>query len=504
MTSQQTESQKKPLSQKTKFFLGGIALLAALFLIIVRPFHTPEGPETVSVVRTNIVESVTLSGRTEAQSSVDLSFADGGRVDRIFVTEGQDVQAGQLLATLETNDLEASLRDARAERIVQEANRDSNTVNLSTAARNFELVEQEESIRVRNALRSLLSTGLQAEPEDFFSDQEAPTISGTYTSTETGDYILEVYGSAANSGASFRLIGDSLEAGFIGTVAQNTAVPLGTRGLFIQFFDESYVNTKWRVSIPNMRSSQYVTLRSNYESAQALGEVAIARAEAELDRERALATQTERSSLADARILRADAQIELIQASILKRQIRAPYDGVITDVLIDPGQAVSPAQTMIRMNSNAGYEVSLDVPEIDISKVATGNTASIVLEAFGRDRIFSGRVGQIFPAETVRDGVPVYETQVLFDNLEDAPIRSGMTAFVTLETQLRENVLALPFRFIVTKDNEQYVWVQSDPEQAPTKASITTGLLGSNRLVEITSGLSEGMIIVDPTYEALE
>ncbi len=504
MKSKQTESQKTPLSQKTKFFLGGIALAAALFLIIIRPFHTPEGPETVSVVRTTIAESVTLSGRTEAQSSVDLSFADGGRVERVFVTEGQEVQQGQLLAILEIRDLEASLRDARAERLVQEANRDSSTVNLSAAERNFELVTEEEAIRVRNALRSLLSTGLQAEPEDIFGDRQAPLISGTYTSTEEGEYILEVYGSAANSGASFRLIGNSLEAGFIGTVANNTAVPLGNRGLFIEFQDDTYVNTTWRVSIPNRRNSQYVSLQAAYESAEALARVNIARAQSELDRERSLAEQAQRGSAASARVARAEAQIDLIEASILKRQIRAPYNGTITQVLVDPGQSVSPAESIIRMNSDAGYEVSLDVPEIDISKVATGNTASIILEAFGRDRVFSGRVGQIFPAETVRDGVPVYETQVLFDNPEDAPIRSGMTAFVTLETQIRENVLAVPFRFIASSENEQYVWVQSNPEEAPVRTPITTGLVASNRLVEITSGLSESMIIVDPTYDALE
>lgn len=49
-------------------------------------------------------------GTVEASKSADLSFRRGGRLAAIHVREGDQVKSGQLLATLETNDVQATIR----------------------------------------------------------------------------------------------------------------------------------------------------------------------------------------------------------------------------------------------------------------------------------------------------------------------------------------------------------------------------------------------------------
>lgn len=54
----------------------------------------------IIVGRHNIVDQVILSGRTESTQNVNLGFADSGRVSHVYVTEGDKVATGKILAQL--------------------------------------------------------------------------------------------------------------------------------------------------------------------------------------------------------------------------------------------------------------------------------------------------------------------------------------------------------------------------------------------------------------------
>ncbi len=61
------------------------------------------------------------------------------------------------------------------------------------------------------------------------------------------------------------------------------------------------------------------------------------------------------TALSDAELAAADAQLAL-------GMIRAPYDGVITDVLVDPGQFVQPGTPLFSIASDGAREVEVSVP----------------------------------------------------------------------------------------------------------------------------------------------
>lgn len=61
--------------------------------------------KTVKVSNSNETHQREYVGTIESENSVDLSFQVNGNIDRILVQEGQSVQKGQLLATLNTSTL---------------------------------------------------------------------------------------------------------------------------------------------------------------------------------------------------------------------------------------------------------------------------------------------------------------------------------------------------------------------------------------------------------------
>ena len=68
--------------------------------------------QLVKVVRDNLTIMVNGSGKVEVSTEAKLVFGVGGRIDKIFVKEGDEVKKGQVLTKLETGTLELAVTQA--------------------------------------------------------------------------------------------------------------------------------------------------------------------------------------------------------------------------------------------------------------------------------------------------------------------------------------------------------------------------------------------------------
>jgi len=473
-------------SPKKKWIIGIGALVLIFIIFSLAKKKSSTESLTTTVQQGNVVSAVVLSGTTSSASAVNLGFADQGRIAGVRVKEGDKVHAGQVMAILDTADLQASLKSAQAALIIAKANMSNTTTNVAT-------VTAQQDTLVQNAYNTLISDHLQAVPKNLSVSAAAPTITGKYTGPE-GQYVIHVYTSGSNSGASFNVSG--LETGFTNEAATNTAVPLGSRGLFIQFQPGvSYAGSDWVINIPNTQSSTYTTNLNLYNAAVAARAQAIASAAA------SATASSGQASISAAQIIQAEATVESTLAAIKKREIIAPFDGVVAAVNLKPGQTTNSfnpsssstdaANANISLISQSDYEVVLKAPEIDVASLSVGQTVSLTLDAFDKE-LFPGTVTGINPAETIIDGVPVYETKVAFTKL-DPRIRSGMTATATITVGEKDGVLTLPASFIHTDARGSYVYVLNGKHT--TQQSVATGLRGSDSTVEIISGLTLGQTV---------
>ena len=70
--------------------------------------------QLVEVVRGDLIVSVSGSGDIDVSNEAKLVFGTGGRIDRIFIDEGDEVAEGEVLARLDTAPLELAVTQAQA------------------------------------------------------------------------------------------------------------------------------------------------------------------------------------------------------------------------------------------------------------------------------------------------------------------------------------------------------------------------------------------------------
>jgi HlyD family secretion protein len=482
------EKTKNAWTNHRKKTIFGILVLIFLLILILGKGRSDLLATAHTVGTADITDQVVLSGRTESIQQVDLGFADAGRVQKVFVTEGQYVKQGQVLAELEMGDLYAQSSNARAALSIAKS-------AITQTGDNVDRITREQNAIVETAKRNLYGN-LEAYPEDTFSSLQAPKIYGSYQGNDTGNYKLDIYGSNAATGASFNYSG--LDYGTTSLTVDNRT-SLGTKGLYIQFPNNvGYANTKWIIPVPNDRSSSYAGLKNAYETALASRDRAIQNAKADLN-------SGSNQSVLQSRVQQAQASLSQVYAAMARRRIVAPFSGTISNVTLKIGESttgvskdISPGVSMLATDQ---YKVVIKIPEIDVARVAPNTPVDITLDAYGPDTIFKGTLTTINPAETVVDGVPVYEGTVLFTEQNDK-IRSGMTSTVTITIGSKQGVIAIPGNYIkedkVARKSYVSMVDKINPKKKPTEREVKTGIRGSDGMTEIMLGLEKDELITTP------
>lgn len=504
---------KKLLHSRSLYILLVVAAIAIVLAMVVRVNkNSPTQFVTATVERGYVRQLVSVSGIAEAEQSAELAFPTTGIVANVSVREGDEVEAGDVLVTLESQALQADRQDAlaalsrtvalRDELIAgpSEAERSVTSESYALAQEALETTKQTEARKIENARRALLSSNLTAFSDDDNEDATPPTISGTYSCDAEGTYSLDVFRSEAQSGFSYRLTG--LEIGtFVGSVDQPIA--LGTCGLRILFDQNSnYFNTEWMIEIPNTKSSGYTTALNAYNLAVTQAESAIAIAEQEVTLAEANATNNnapariEEVARANADIAQAQARVARIDAEIADRVLRAPFSGTITEIDVLPGETVT-TNPIVTLLAASDFDVTARIPEIDIGKLEIGQKVEMAFDARAGE-IVSGEVDFISLKATEIDGVAYYEALITFDELPTW-IRSGLNADIDIIINELTDVLRLPKRFVSLVE-EPEVLVPTDstrPRFRTASTTIEVLMEGNDGFIAIT-GLNEGDIVVAP------
>jgi HlyD family secretion protein len=149
---------------------------------------------------------------------------------------------------------------------------------------------------------------------------------------------------------------------------------------------------------------------------------------------------------ARAQLALAQAQNERDRANLAFTVIRSPVDGVVIDRVVDLGQTVAASfQTpvLIKIAQDLSeMRIDTSFAEADIAHIREGQTAKFTVDAFP-NRNFSGQVQQIRLNPTNQQNVVTYNVRISVANPEQV-LLPGMTAYVTIGVQQREDVLRVP------------------------------------------------------------
>ena len=143
---------------------------------------------------------------------------------------------------------------------------------------------------------------------------------------------------------------------------------------------------------------------------------------------------------------------------------------------------------------STAFQVTADVVESDLAKIAVGQTASVAITAVGAS--VTGTVASISPTastQTGANGVVSYPVTVTVND-PPAAVRAGMSADITITIASADGVLTVPSAALRGNAGNYSVLVM-DATGKPVAQPVQVGLVTAST-AQITSGLTEGQVVV--------
>jgi HlyD family secretion protein len=482
------------LSKKFLIYTGIIVILIVAGYLY---FNRDSAKEMAVVSRSDVVQEVAATGRVKPEQSVDLGFDKSGRVREAYVSVGDKVKRGQMIAVLEAGEISADLARARA--VLAEEN-----VKLREMKNTAPSTYNDASVNLGASIREAFAASdnaIRNRADQFFKNIPAnPQFEISITSGNFIHYfnvpsntVLEI-----NNGrkeAEVILLNWQQRLPNISTA---NAISEADRVLNELRVISSFLD-KMAGAVNSFSSVDfaYDTTVSSYKTAIAAArtEVAGAVSSIVMAKEKLNSAPTPgdggqfESILAqEAKVSQAAAAVSSMEASLAKSSIIAPFDGIVTLQDARPGAAVSPGSSLVSLISQNDMYIEANISEIHIGRMMPGNPVSVVFDAFPTEN-FQGEVAYIEPGDILVEGVVNYKIRVSLPD-GDPRIKSGLTANLKIQTSKRDNVLSLPLYTVMQDNGRSYV--NKITEDGVLETPVDLGLRGSNGKVEILSGVTEG------------
>ncbi len=507
------------ISRKGKIVIGATAFVLLTIIIIASVYATRKDTPEVTVVkvetRRELRSNVTASGEVRPIQFINLTSEVQGRIEDIYVKEGDQVTSGQPLIKLDPTALQSST-DAQLAAFQASQNEAQVTRSQVLAAQN-QLSQSQQGLNATEASVTTAQQGVASVRESVNRARQEVVAA----QTDVDRAQVEV--SAANR--ELKRTAELVESGVVSRLEYDQA--------------KDRVETA-QVGLRNARSrlqSQQIAVKSAQSQ--------VNEAEARVNEARARAKQQE-VAVKDARrgvdtanySANASSKRSEQQAAVLGGQKNqrdktlqvAPINGVIADIpskvgtFAVAGLSTTPLLTIADMSS-VNVEVKVDETEID--KVAVGQPTKIKVDALG-DKELVGQVRQKTPlavgksqttgglsvninVQEAKEFRVVIEILDLNDEIRNS-LRPGMSATAVITTKTAENVVAVPLQAVIEKKPEAAAspTIQGDePAEKPktikgvyvldgnkTKfVEVETGITGESD-IQITAGLSEGQEVI--------
>jgi membrane fusion protein (multidrug efflux system) len=226
------------------------------------------------------------------------------------------------------------------------------------------------------------------------------------------------------------------------------------------------------------------------------------RHQAELDRKRLTRLQRSKvvseDELARARtaVEVARAEEDLLRTRLGNTRITAPFAGVISKRLAEPGDAVAKFTHLLTLTATDTLLAELSISELQLPGLAVGDPVSIRLDALG-DRQFQGEILRIHPTVD-----PVTRQGIVEVRLLDPPEQAKPGQLCRVELKLRPQPrLTVPFSALRRDTQGEFVFL-IDNQQTVHRTPVISGIhLGD--AVEIINGVTEGQRVVSNGFLGL-
>ena len=393
-------------------------LLTAILLVLVlasagyvsasRPLATQAVPPGGVVGQASGAEAgatVVASGEVVPGLEAGLSSMMVGRVEMVMVTEGQEVEAGEVLVRLDTTLLEAQI--AQAEMAVEAARSQARLLEVG------------------------LGPGQLAAAEAQLAAAEAAVDQAVAEQDQVGGGSTQAEIAAAQAQVA--------AAEVVEKAALIAYDQMGERDLKDWQKEEIILRLRAAERGRVAAEAQVALLKRSGRFHVQAAEAAVRTAEAQRDVAQAhvalvqIGPMVEEIDAAEAAVAQAEVAADGARLLLDQATLRAPISGEVIALEVSPGEVVMPGQGLVWLADLSSLRVrTTDLSERDVTEIAIGGMATVYVEALGTE--VTGRVVEIGAQATTIGGDVVYPVVVELDE-QPAGLRWGMSVEVEIKVR---------------------------------------------------------------------
>lgn len=501
-----------------KFVIIGIILvvLAGAGYLIVRQSQASQAQEVevireAEVLRDKITATVNASGSIEPESLVTLSFGVGGTVEEVNVVRGQQVSVGDILASVEADEIALAVQQAQDALRIQEltlqqalnsapteatlagaqADISSAEANLLIAQSN--LAAAEASLAQAQAQRAQIVAGPTAGQVAAAESQVTSARNQLKLAQDNYDKVTTCFDVTLPSGEE-----DEVCPGLGAPEEQARAnVENATVALTAAEAQLADLQSGAKPADIQVANAAIAAAQAQVDSAEAN----IAVAEANIDRAQAAydrlleGVSADDLAILEAQVASGETNLAVAQLRLDQSRLIAPIDGRLANVQIKAGEQAAPGAPALSLVNEAAYHLEVSVDEIDIDQVAVGQDVEITLDALP-DAVLNGKITEIAPtAATSGLGVVTYLVTINIDS-EDVQLRPGLTANASIVVDELDGALIVPnWAIRLDRETGNSFVNRQNPDGTVEEVIVVTGLR-NEQFSEVISGLNAGDTVV--------
>ncbi len=453
ITSLAEVASQKERSNQVKVWRIVIVLLLGLVLagsISCNPLGQNQQSATtqqVEVVSGNLTVTISGSGNIELSKEAKLTFGAAGRIEKIHVQEHDKVSKGQVLAKLETDNLELAVLQAKtalsqAQTAQSQAEIAKTQAEAGVAVAQFTLDRIKEVNDIKDEI-TRLQTKIDVAVEMI-----------GFGSNVNWDVVKQIQAELARKKQELgTLLGEPEFAGVV------------TYDILSQKYG------RWVVDDVRIKELQL-------KSAQQ----AVTQSQAALEQTQSAIELAQKS-------------LSVAEKQLKDATITAPFDGVVADVYVKERDFIpSPTVTIIHLIDPGSMQLKIEVDELDVAKVKLGQRATIEVDALPTLGL-EDKVSSISLSPAPKAGVVVYYAEINLHVGGDSGLRDGMSATADIIVAERNDVLLVPERAI-NRDNPDKPTVEVMINGQIKERTVVTGVSDGIQ-TEILEGLKKGEVVVE-------
>ena len=409
----------------------------------------------------DLQELLQVNGEIVTSSDAQISAQVGGMVTSVNVKEGDMVTAGQVIATVESDNLQQQVNQARSSLANASANLAQTTANARlTPSKSTAAVRQAEAA-VRSAKSQLQKAINGARPEE--RQQAENNVTSAKSTLDTAKKNLDR----------------------VRTLVKEGAVPQSQLDTALNTYETAM--TQYQNAIQGSRLVQ-TTRPEDIETAREAVRQAEQSLESAKSSKKLDVVLTDQVDAARAQVNSAKAALQIAQKNLSDAVVHAPFSGKIYGRPLQAGVIVAVGTPIAHLIGGQGVYFEGQAPSDKISKIQAGTQVSISVDAFPGKK-FAGKVLNVSPQG---DNVGrLFNVRIQFDNLTGG-IKPGMFANGSIVLSQTPGATLLPEEAIISRDSTKYVMIV-DGKKAK-KVVVTTGLK-KGAMVEVHGISSSAQVI---------